>query len=95
MTTKKENARGKVQNVVTSWEVIDAGSSSSQESGKQEYSTTTRLRVSITRGCRHQIRAHLSSIGHPIVGDWLYMSKKQRKKHAVHDLQNRISLVSA
>jgi len=32
----------------------------------------TLLRVLIKKGKRHQIRAHLSSIGHPIVGDALY-----------------------
>ena len=32
----------------------------------------TLVRVLIKKGKRHQIRAHLSSIGHPIVGDALY-----------------------
>lgn len=30
------------------------------------------LRINIQRGARHQIRAHLSDAGHPIVGDHLY-----------------------
>lgn len=30
------------------------------------------LKVQITTGVRHQIRVHLASIGHPIVGDKLY-----------------------
>jgi 23S rRNA pseudouridine1911/1915/1917 synthase len=32
----------------------------------------TLLQVSIHKGARHQIRAHLSAVGHPIVGDPLY-----------------------
>lgn len=32
----------------------------------------TLVRVSISRGARHQIRCHLAHIGHPIVGDVLY-----------------------
>lgn len=33
---------------------------------------TTEVRCLIVKGARHQIRAHLASIGHPIVGDPLY-----------------------
>lgn len=33
---------------------------------------TTMARCLIMKGARHQIRAHLASIGHPIVGDPLY-----------------------
>jgi 23S rRNA pseudouridine1911/1915/1917 synthase len=33
---------------------------------------TSLVRCLIMKGARHQIRAHLSSIGHPIVGDPLY-----------------------
>jgi len=35
-------------------------------------SDTTQVRCLIMKGARHQIRAHLASIGHPIVGDPLY-----------------------
>ncbi len=35
-------------------------------------SDTTLVRVIIARGARHQIRAHLAKIGHPILGDKLY-----------------------
>lgn len=37
----------------------------------------SKVKVEIIGGRRHQIRVHLSSIGHPIVGDDLYGSKKQ------------------
>lgn len=30
------------------------------------------LEVSAARAHRHQVRAHLAAIGHPLVGDWLY-----------------------
>ena len=33
---------------------------------------TTLVRCLIVRGARHQIRAHLAGLGHPIVGDPLY-----------------------
>lgn len=33
---------------------------------------TTEVRCLIMKGARHQIRAHLASIGHPIVGDPVY-----------------------
>lgn len=38
---------------------------------------TTEVRCLIMKGARHQIRAHLASIGHPIVGDPLYGDGKE------------------
>lgn len=40
------------------------------------YGDYTLLRVTLITGRTHQIRAHLSSIGHPIVGDYKYGDKK-------------------
>lgn len=34
------------------------------------------IEVEITTGVRHQIRVHLASIGHPIIGDTLYQKEK-------------------
>ena len=40
----------------------------------------TLLKIKIKTGRTHQIRAHLYSIGHSIVGDQLYQTKDLRKK---------------
>jgi 23S rRNA pseudouridine1911/1915/1917 synthase len=39
------------------------------------------LRVTIATGRTHQIRVHLSAIGHPIVGDGLYGGVRRRVPH--------------
>ena len=44
----------------TSWEVIE------------RRGETTLMRVHLTKGRTHQVRAHLAAAGHPIVGDELY-----------------------
>ncbi|MCL2170716.1 MAG: RluA family pseudouridine synthase [Defluviitaleaceae bacterium] len=42
-------------------------------------SNTTLLRIELITGHSHQIRAHLASIGHPIVGDGKYGAKPGRR----------------
>ncbi|HJY80830.1 MAG TPA: RluA family pseudouridine synthase [Candidatus Binatia bacterium] len=44
----------------------------------------TLLRVSITTGVRHQIRAHLAALGHPIVGDTHYGSPHRAPRLYLH-----------
>jgi 23S rRNA pseudouridine1911/1915/1917 synthase len=44
----------------------------------------TLLRINITTGVRHQIRAHLAVLGHPIVGDTLYGAIKTGTRLCLH-----------
>lgn len=46
----------------------------------EEYNSTSLLMVQIPTGKTHQIRAHLSFVGHPIVGDEKYGDKLVNKK---------------
>ena len=43
---------------------------------------TTLLSITLKQGRTHQIRLHLSSIGHPLVGDTLYGKASDRINHA-------------
>lgn len=47
-------------------------------------STHTLVRVVITTGVRHQIRAHLAALGHPIVGDQLYGATERKDRLYLH-----------
>ena len=49
------------------------------------------LRVEILTGRTHQIRVHLSAIGHPIIGDQIYKPKQK----IFHFLRRRIKVVDA
>jgi 23S rRNA pseudouridine1911/1915/1917 synthase len=55
----------------TQYEVIDFDQDRQQ----------TTVMIRITKWVRHQIRAHLHSLGHPIVGDSLYINKALRKNY--------------
>ena len=52
------------RNAVTHWEVV------------KRYRGYTHVRCKLETGRTHQIRVHLSSIGHPILGDVVYGHKK-------------------
>ena len=61
---KREAIRNKAQEAMTFYTPL------SQKDQK------TLLKIKIKTGRRHQIRAHLAFIGHPIVGDKIYGNKK-------------------
>jgi len=65
-TDKKHRDIGKV--ALTRYQVL------------KHYTNYTLLEVQIITGRTHQIRTHLQSIGHGIVGDPLYLTKDIRKK---------------
>lgn len=48
---------------------------------------TSLVRCLISKGARHQIRAHLASAGHPIVGDPLYGDGKEGDSLHLHHLR--------
>jgi 23S rRNA pseudouridine1911/1915/1917 synthase len=52
------------RNAVTHWEVV------------KRYRGYTHVRCHLETGRTHQIRVHMASIGHPIVGDSVYGRKK-------------------
>ncbi|PWB38348.1 MAG: hypothetical protein C3F02_04200 [Parcubacteria group bacterium] len=60
---------------------------------EQRFFNFSLLKVQIMTGRTHQIRAHLFSIGHSVVGDKLYQTRDLRKKKKT--LDQRIFLHSA
>jgi len=44
----------------------------------ERFSNATLLELSLETGRTHQIRVHMAYIGHPLVGDMVYGSKKQK-----------------
>lgn len=60
----------------------------------KHYGETTLLEVKIETGVMHQIRCHLASVGHPVVGDKIYggkgkgiKDKQKRTRHLLHAKQ--------
>jgi 23S rRNA pseudouridine1911/1915/1917 synthase len=42
------------------------------------------LRILLETGRTHQIRVHLSAIGHPLLGDWLYGDRDSAERPMLH-----------
>lgn len=66
---KKIAIQSNGRNAVTHYEVIE----------RYKYHTLIKLRLETGR--THQIRVHMASIGHPILGDPVYGVKSERVKH--------------
>ena len=78
MTTRRSGGR----EAITHWKSLD------QIAGT--YGKFSLLEIKIETGRTHQIRVHLSSIGHPVVGDTLYGAPREMmraRKNAAQDPQ--------
>lgn len=50
----------------------------------ERYRDSTLVEARLETGRTHQVRVHLASLGHPVVGDKLYGSKFAAQRHALH-----------
>ncbi len=71
-STNPVNPRGELRDAITDVEVIKCNE------------TTTLVNLLPKTGRTHQLRAHMSSIGHPIVGDKVYGSKIDSERIMLH-----------
>lgn len=71
-STKPENPRGTLREAITDVEVI------------RRKENTTLVKLVPRTGRTHQLRAHMASIGHPIVGDVAYGSKVHSERIMLH-----------
>ena len=77
-STAPEKPRGELRPAITEVEVSARGGSAS--GGKN----TTLVKLFPKTGRTHQLRAHMSSIGHPIVGDKAYGGKVDSSRIMLH-----------
>lgn len=79
-STNPTNPRGELRSAITDVEVL------------KRNSATTLVKLSPKTGRTHQLRAHMSSIGHPIVGDKAYGSIVDSPRIMLHADSVRFSL---
>lgn len=75
---KMSTAPKKGRVAVTHWKV------------EEEFPGITLLEVTLGTGRTHQVRVHLSSVGHPVVGDNLYGSAKRLKEMSVQTVRDAL-----
>lgn len=51
---------------------------------RQRFKNHTLVEATLHTGKTHQVRVHLASLGHPVVGDRLYGSKTKAPRHFLH-----------
>lgn len=54
------------------------------------YGNATLVELELLTGRRHQIRVHMASIGHPVVGDALYQGPASKGGLMLHALEERL-----
>ncbi|NQU77828.1 RluA family pseudouridine synthase [Candidatus Falkowbacteria bacterium] len=80
----------KDKQAVTKYVVIKRYLNSTLNPSKESGSGLTLLKIQTLTGRTHQIRVHLSSIGHPILGDPIYKSKSKNRLSAISNQQSTI-----
>ena len=75
---------------LTRWRVLERRADAAEAEAWGEHLATTRVALTPVTGRSHQLRVHMMSLGHPIVGDPMYASEAVRAQasrlllHASH-----------
>lgn len=87
----RRHPRGRDQGNIESW--LKSRKAWTEFTVLKKFVNYTLLSLKIKTGRTHQIRVHLFALGHPLVGDDLYFTKKTKEKNKKLNL-GRIFLVS-